>query len=98
MADHLPHGLPLRFSQVSVEASGDQSRGDILNPDLHTALTDLVTLGPVRRAVQRVTGAGKAGQGKLLVGGIEGVVNQVRFSLSSPPESAMRGSGGTRMP
>lgn len=77
--DPLPHGLPLRFHSLDVPDPGGRSGGDALVDDLANSFVDTVTLGPLRRAFSGLRGRGRgAERAKVLVGGVEGVVHQVR--------------------
>ncbi|GAA5856240.1 hypothetical protein JCM8547_000835 [Rhodosporidiobolus lusitaniae] len=86
--DPLPHGLPIRFRNLSVQDSGGQSGGDVLVPDLLQTLKDSATLGPLRRALHAALPHKPQGQAKLLVSGIEGVVNQGELLLVLGPPTA----------
>lgn len=80
--DLLPHGLPLRFRSLAVPDPGGRAGSDQLVDDLAHSVLDTLTLGGIRRLVKaahgRLTGQTER-SGKLLLGGIDGVVNQVNL-------------------
>ncbi|GAA5941325.1 hypothetical protein JCM3775_001542 [Rhodotorula graminis] len=83
----LPHGLPLRFADLAVPDPGGRAGTDQLVDDLKASLVDLATGGPLRRAYASVR-KGERAQGKLLVAGVEGVVNQGELLLVIGPPTA----------
>ncbi|GAA5828180.1 hypothetical protein JCM11251_002621 [Rhodosporidiobolus azoricus] len=86
--DPLPHGLPLRFLNLAVPDHHSASKGDHLVPDLLQTLKDAATLGPLRRAMGTVLPHKHHGKEKMLVSGVEGVVNQGEMLLViGPPTS-----------
>lgn len=90
--DPLPHGLPIRFRSLDVPDPGGRSGGDALVDDLAHSFVDAATLGPLRRALQGVRGRAHGGaRAKVLVGGVEGVVHQVRPPGSRGAFRAWRG-------
>lgn len=78
--DALPHGLPIRFRSLAVPDPGGRAGADQLVNDLAHSVLDTVTLGGLRQLAnqvyRRVAGKAETG-GKLLVAGVDGVVNQV---------------------
>jgi len=79
--DSLPHGLPLRFSNLSIPDPGGRSGSDVLVDTLSSSMLDLATLGPLRRVIRAASQPkikGDKGKAKMLVSEVEGIVNQVR--------------------
>lgn len=72
--DPIPHGLPLRFSNLSIPTPGGSRGNEALVGTLGSSVVDVVTLGPLRRALD------KRGmrQEEFMVVGAEGIVHQVR--------------------
>ncbi|GAA5892143.1 hypothetical protein JCM6882_005707 [Rhodosporidiobolus microsporus] len=86
--DPLPHGLPLRFRNLAIPDHHSDQKGDHLVPDLLQTLKDAATLGPLRRAVRTVAPTKQQARQKMLVSGVEGVVNQGEMLLViGPPTS-----------
>ncbi|GAA5997309.1 uncharacterized protein JCM10292_000170 [Rhodotorula paludigena] len=85
----LPHGLPLRFHSLEIRDPGGRSGGDSLVDDLGASLLDLATLGPLRRAYKHASNPARSPVvGKVLIGGVEGVVHQGELLLIiGPPTS-----------
>lgn len=78
--DSLPHGLPLRFSNLSIPDPGGRSGSDVLVDTLSSSMLDLATLGPLRRVIRAASQPkikGDKGKAKMLVSEVEGIVNQV---------------------
>lgn len=74
------HGLPLRFSTLSVPDPGGRSGSDVLVDTVASSMLDLATLGPLRRVInasRRPKGHAAKGKAKLLIDQVEGIVNQV---------------------
>ncbi|GAA5896350.1 uncharacterized protein JCM6883_006876 [Sporobolomyces salmoneus] len=87
-----PHGLPLRFSNLSIPDPGGRSGSDVLVDTVASSMLDLATLGPLRRvinAARRPTkGRTDRGKAKLLVDQVEGIVHQGELLLVlGPPTS-----------
>ncbi|GAA5873064.1 hypothetical protein JCM3774_000326 [Rhodotorula dairenensis] len=89
--DALPHGLPIRFRSLAVPDPGGRAGSDQLVDDLAHSVVDTVTLGGLRRLANKayriVTGDTETG-GKLLVAGLDGVVDQGELLLVIGPPSA----------
>jgi hypothetical protein len=84
--DALPHGLPLRFSNLSIPDPGGRAGSDVLVDTVASSMLDLATLGPLRRvinAARRPTGHAGKGKEKLLVDQVEGIVHQVSLEQHS---------------
>jgi len=78
--DSLPHGLPLRFSNLSIPDPGGRAGSDVLVETLSSSMLDLATLGPLRRVIRAASQPkikGDKGKAKMLVSEVEGIVNQV---------------------
>ncbi|GAA5972654.1 hypothetical protein JCM11641_002957 [Rhodosporidiobolus odoratus] len=87
-SDPFPHGLPLRFDNLSVPDPGGNSGADVLAPNLVDSLLDAFTLGSLRRQVRGIWPGAKHERAKMLVSGVEGVVNQGELLLIlGPPTS-----------
>lgn len=81
-----PHGLPLRFSNLSIPDPGGRSGSDVLVDTVASSMLDLATLGPFRRVIEsarRSSAKGKRGKqkAKVLVDQVEGIVHQVSSTL-----------------
>ncbi|GAA5951529.1 hypothetical protein JCM21900_001592 [Sporobolomyces salmonicolor] len=88
LQDPLPHGLPLRFSNLSIH--GGRTGSDALVDTLASSLLDLASLGPIRRSLSGAPqgASGSKGKGKMLVAAVEGVVHQGELLLVlGPPGS-----------
>ncbi|GAA6061045.1 hypothetical protein JCM10212_004619 [Sporobolomyces blumeae] len=89
--DTLPHGLPLRFSNLSIPDPGGRAGSDVLVETLSSSLFDLATLGPLRRvlkAARKPRRRGDKANSHLLVADVEGIVNQGELLLVlGPPTS-----------
>lgn len=80
--DPIPHGLPLRFSQLAVPVQGGASGNEALVSTLSSSLADVVSLGPVRRILGTALNRRKDKKERFVVAGAEGVVEQVsRFGV-----------------
>ncbi|KAK4057655.1 hypothetical protein OIO90_001303 [Microbotryomycetes sp. JL221] len=87
-ADPLPHGLPVRFSNLAVPESRGQSGNEALVTTLGSALLDVVTLGPAKRAAQSLLGWTNDDRDKCTIAGIEGIVDQGEMLLIVGPPSS----------
>ena len=85
--DPIPHGLPIRFTNLSVPVPSSQQAGsEQLVATLASSLWDVTSLGPVRRFVQRVVLKHEHGpklhhqpKVKYQLKAIDGIVEQVSF-------------------
>ncbi|GAA5993865.1 hypothetical protein JCM5350_006822 [Sporobolomyces pararoseus] len=91
IGDSIPHGLPLRFSNLSIPDPGGRAGSDVLVDTVASSLMDLATLGPLRRvinAARRPGGRSAKGKEKLLIDQVEGIVHQGELLLVlGPPTS-----------
>ncbi|GAA6022493.1 hypothetical protein JCM11491_001696 [Sporobolomyces phaffii] len=87
----VPHGLPLRFSNLSIPDPGGRSGSDVLVDTVASSTLDLVTFGPLRRlihAARKPAGPSSKSKHKLLVDQVEGIVHQGELLLVlGPPTS-----------
>lgn len=90
--DPTPHGLPIRFSNLSVPSEQSAQAGnEALVATLSSALLDVASLGPLRRAIESATTKRLTDRRKhkYAVKDIDGVVEQVSH-LNISQKSSLR--------
>ncbi|KAM0793564.1 hypothetical protein ACM66B_001000 [Microbotryomycetes sp. NB124-2] len=86
--DPLPHGLPLRFSNLAVPESRGESGSEALVTTLASALWDVATLGPAKRIAYNALGWTRDEKDRCAIAGVEGVVEQGEMLLIVGPPSS----------